>query len=243
MTTVAEIMNREVFGLAAEATCGEARRRLATQGLSAAPVVLGERALGFVSWRDLVDAPADQAVAARMTTPAIVVAASDAVDQAARLFAERGLHHAPVVDPAGRMVGFLSLIDLLRALEHLPASHPSNTLRRDPHTGALWSDDARLDPEHAEAAPDGPGVVIVVELRPGHREQVIVVEECAAVRPRIRELAAALSGSRPFARELAHGGLHVRWSVIADPAERLRVRDRAIELVDVRERLARSERI
>jgi CBS domain-containing protein len=238
MSTVADVMNRELLALSGEAPSGEARFRLASQGISAAPVVAGDRPVGMVSWRDLAGAPDDLPVAARMSSPPIVVSADAPIVEAALDLARRGLHHAPVVDGDGRVVGFVSALDLLRALFDLPPRHPPATLRRDPHTGALWGDDARLDPPHAEAAPAAPGVLVVVEQH-GHRsERVIIVEACDELRARVREIVAALAASRPFAREIAHGDLRFRCAVIDDPAERLRVRDRALELVDVREQLA-----
>jgi CBS domain-containing protein len=240
MSTVADVMNRELFTLSGEAPSGEARFRLASQGISAAPVVAGDRAVGVVSWRDLAGAPDDLPVGARMSTPAVVVQAETPTVEAALLLARRGLHHAPVVDAEERVVGFVSALDLLRALFELPPRHPAATLRRDPHTGALWSDDARLDAPHAEAAPTAPGVLIVVEQR-GHRsERVIVVEACDELRVRVREIVVALAASPPFAREIERGALRFRCAMIDDPGERLRVRDRALELVDVREQLARG---
>ena len=45
-----------------------------------------------------------------------VLGPRDSIEEAARALVEREVHHAPVVDSAGRTVGFISVIDLLRAL-------------------------------------------------------------------------------------------------------------------------------
>lgn len=51
-----------------------------------------------------------------MTSPAITVAADQPVREAVRTIVRESVHHLPVVDPAGRLVGILSPHDLLDAL-------------------------------------------------------------------------------------------------------------------------------
>jgi CBS domain-containing protein len=222
---VDDVMNTEVFALDPESTCQNARARLLAHGLTAAPVV-----------SDVADALPELRVGARMTTPVLALRRHASIEEAARMFAERGLHHAPVVDDDERVVGFVSVVDLLRGLFDLPARHPSSRLRRDPHTGALWTDDAPLDPAHAEAAPASPGVLVLVERHHGS-ERVIVVESCDDLRSRACAVLAGLRAVPPFARELRHGELLFRCAELPDADERLRVRDLAIQLVDVRAHL------
>jgi CBS domain-containing protein len=50
-----------------------------------------------------------------MQTQLVVVGASDSLAAVARLFSDEGIHGAPVVDEQGRVVGVVSVSDLLRA--------------------------------------------------------------------------------------------------------------------------------
>jgi len=58
-------------------------------------------------------------------TPVHVVAASDALTDAAQLMSDAGLSHLVVIEPASRRpVGMLSTLDLARALAAFPERHP-----------------------------------------------------------------------------------------------------------------------
>jgi CBS domain-containing protein len=50
-----------------------------------------------------------------MQSPVVALAPDDPIHVAYRLFAQEGIHGAPVVDDLGRVVGLLSSSDLLRA--------------------------------------------------------------------------------------------------------------------------------
>ena len=63
-------------------------------------------------------------VADIMTRPAICIAASAQLTQAAALMAFEGVSRLPVVDAAGRVVGILSALDLLRWMDDRTATNP-----------------------------------------------------------------------------------------------------------------------
>ncbi|GAA1951456.1 CBS domain-containing protein [Kitasatospora viridis] len=52
-----------------------------------------------------------------MTEPAVTVRQDQTIDDAAGFLRADGLHHLPVVDATGRLVGLLSLVQLLEALK------------------------------------------------------------------------------------------------------------------------------
>jgi CBS domain-containing protein len=54
-----------------------------------------------------------------MTSPAVTVAAEDTVEHAAALMYDRGLKRLPVVDPAGRLIGIVSRVDVLAVYDRL----------------------------------------------------------------------------------------------------------------------------
>ena len=77
--------------------------------------------------RDQTDSPSAVALMPRtarelMMPIAITIAAKASVAQAAALMAIEGVHHLPIVDPTGKMVGILSTMDIVRWLARASAS-------------------------------------------------------------------------------------------------------------------------
>jgi len=187
--TVGEVMNREIFSLRPSESVEDALGYLNVLGISGAPVVEGGKPVGVVSYRDLV-APnrAGTTVRDRMTTPAITVTAAAELEVAARMLAERGVHRVVVVDENGRAIGVASSLDLLRGMTGVPASHPATFPHLDLATGMTWSDDLPFDLEHAELAPKGPGVLILIRGGAGVPERKVWAESCDDVRDRLLKM-------------------------------------------------------
>ncbi len=81
---------------------------------------------GYHAWRRMVDPVAYHAQRHKaegvtagdlMTSPAVTVSASDTVEHAAALMYARGLKRLPVVDPAGRLIGIISRVDVLSVFD------------------------------------------------------------------------------------------------------------------------------
>lgn len=158
---VEEVMNREVFALNPRNSVQRAREAILALGITAAPIVDDDgKPAGMVSLRDLVSERRGDTVGERASEFSVCVRASDPIEHAARLMAEGRFHHLPVVDAAGRVVGFVSALDLLCGMLGLPAPHPAAFPHVDERTGLVWTDDRPLGYEHVEAAPDGPGVLV-----------------------------------------------------------------------------------
>ncbi len=239
--TVAEVMNRELFHVAADETARRALDELLVLGISSAPVLDGTmRPVGVVSVRDLVKAPPHATVRMRMTPRPTVVGPHDTVEEAARRLVEGGLHHAPVVDAEGRAVGFLSVLDALAALIGMPARHPPMFPHYDAEVGVTWSDDQPLDRAHASAAPSGAGVIALVHGGAGLPERVVWAGACDDLRRFVDELVASGAASLGELQWLfEHGRLRFRWAAVADPADRERAAARAVERMRDDERRAR----
>ncbi len=75
------------------------------------------RLRGVVSLRDLIVARPETRIAAVMTTRVISVQAEDDQETVARLFEKYGLLALPVVDRAGRLVGVVTVDDVLDVVE------------------------------------------------------------------------------------------------------------------------------
>jgi CBS domain-containing protein len=119
-TTVADIMNRELVYLADGARAELARGPILAFGITAVPILdEDERPVGVVSLRDLLDG----AKASRGEIATVEDTAT--VHEAAERLGRTDYHHLVVVDRAGRAVGMVSALDLLRALVGQSPRHPS----------------------------------------------------------------------------------------------------------------------
>jgi CBS domain-containing protein len=57
-------------------------------------------------------------VSTLMTTELIKIMSSTSLNDAKKLLEDHGIHHLPVVDPMGDLVGILSQSDFLKTLDH-----------------------------------------------------------------------------------------------------------------------------
>ncbi|HTQ41975.1 MAG TPA: CBS domain-containing protein [Polyangiaceae bacterium] len=98
----------------------DALRQMVRCDVGAAAVVDGQRAIGIFTERDAVfrvllegREPAMTPVSDVMTTPMLSVGPLDDPHDARRIMVAKGIRHLPVVDSDGRVVGMLSLRDVM----------------------------------------------------------------------------------------------------------------------------------
>lgn len=174
---VSEVMNHEVLRFDRDAPVPSALALLLRMGLTTAPVVDGNgHPVGVVSLRLLVQAEAGTKVGAVMVTPALVAGPETSLLDAARLLDVANLHHLAVVDEHQGMVGFVSSLDLLRGIIGAPARHPDSFAHWDKETGAAFSNDRPLDPDHIGGTPHAAGLVVIVRGGAGRPERVVWAE-------------------------------------------------------------------
>ena len=118
MTTVAEIMTREVLSVDPAVLLVEAAERMHERHVGAALVLEGEQLLGILTERDLLRAVASrtiegETVADWMTHRPETIEPSDTTGHAATLMIHGGFRHLPVLED-GRVVGVISIRDLMR---------------------------------------------------------------------------------------------------------------------------------
>lgn len=122
---VGELMSSDPLVVAPEDTLGEVAERVLKRGETSAVVAEYGRIIGILTTHDLVRAsamrvhPSEGRVRQWMTAEPVAVSASSSITAAARLMAEYGIHHLPVVD-GERPVGMLHLHDPLRREGELP---------------------------------------------------------------------------------------------------------------------------
>lgn len=122
-----QVMNAPVVTLAAGDAVARAWRVLRDRRIRQAPVVDGgSRLVGIVSERDLltaIDLEGDlvietlqRQVADVMTTPVVAAAPATDIRHIAAVMLEQGVDGVPIADEAGRLIGFVSRSDILRAV-------------------------------------------------------------------------------------------------------------------------------
>lgn len=186
---VREIMNPELFSVREHEQAEDVMRYLTALGITAAPVLDAKHVpIGFVSLRDFLRHGDTSTVGEIMSFPVDVVDADATVEDAADRLIEHNRHHLPVVDAYGRAIGFVSLLDIVRALRGHPVQHPETFPHHDPVTGLTWCDPLRFDDEAVMRSPAGPGIYVLVRSIPHHRDRAVWSEASPQVRTRLREL-------------------------------------------------------
>jgi CBS domain-containing protein len=128
MATVAEVLSRKgVHTISPKNSLRDAASRMAEKKIGSLLVVSESHYLeGIITERDIIRAIADMAdldstvVEEYMSRNPIVVRPEDSLVIAAQKMIHHGIRHLPVVDSAGKLLGVLSIRDVLR---HLIGEH------------------------------------------------------------------------------------------------------------------------
>src|SRR3954465_7209583 len=120
MTTVGEVMNRNLLTVDPHLSLHDAAARMSERGVGAALVISNDHVAGILTERDVLRAVATGGVdgthvAAWMTRDPETVDAGESTGQAAAVMIHGGFRHLPVVE-GERPVGIVSIRDLMRAL-------------------------------------------------------------------------------------------------------------------------------
>jgi CBS domain-containing protein len=114
---------REIWSVEAGEPVLAAIRMMAERGVGALPVLQDGRLAGIVSERDYARkvilmgrASADTPVSQIMSSPVVTVTPEERVRRCMELMTEKRIRHLPVVDAGGRLIGMVSIGDLVRAV-------------------------------------------------------------------------------------------------------------------------------
>jgi CBS domain-containing protein len=119
VTTVGEIMTREVFVTEPTVSVAEVASSMLRSRIGSAVVMQGSMLLGIVTERDVLRAaaggsdPSASRVSEWMTADPVTSEADVDVDEAIELMMSHGFRHLPVLED-GRIVGIVSLRDIVR---------------------------------------------------------------------------------------------------------------------------------
>ena len=119
MPLVSEHMTRSLLTVSAEATLGDAAAAMAERGVGAVVVLEGESIAAILTERDVMKAVAagkdgSASVNEWMTSHPDTIEPSDTTDHAASLMIHGGFRHLPVVEADGKVVGIVSIRDLMK---------------------------------------------------------------------------------------------------------------------------------
>jgi CBS domain-containing protein len=137
MTSLADIMRRDVLGVAPEDTLGFAAEQMAERDVGAVVVVDYGRLIGILSERDILRAVAGRVHSSEarvrdwMTADPKTASPQTPPEEAARVMVEHGFRHLPVVEDE-QAVGIVSIRDVMRwtvqeTVEAGPAEAGSST--------------------------------------------------------------------------------------------------------------------
>ena len=120
MTTVGEVMNRNLLTVDPHLGLQEAAERMSERGVGAALVISNDHVSGILTERDVLRAVATGGVdgthvAAWMTRDPETVDINEPTGQAAAVMIHGGFRHLPVVD-GDLPVGIVSIRDLMRVV-------------------------------------------------------------------------------------------------------------------------------
>jgi CBS domain-containing protein len=130
LRTVGELMSSPVVTALPDDSVAAASERMRDHGVGSVVVVDGDRPIGILTERDLVRwgaagvDPGASKVAEWMTGEPDTVAPGLSVQEAYDSLAAHGYRHIPVVE-GDRLVGIVSMRDLLRGASIQPVVHPS----------------------------------------------------------------------------------------------------------------------
>ena len=128
--TVADVMSSPAVTAVSSETVAEASTRMHAHGVGSVVVVDGERPIGILTERDLVRfsasgaAAADTKVSEWMTGEPDCIPATRSVQEAFTDLDDHGYRHLPVVE-GDRLIGIVSLRDLMEVAHIQPVVHPS----------------------------------------------------------------------------------------------------------------------
>ncbi len=140
-TQVRDVVARDVVTVNESATLETAARHMAARKVGAAVVVRAARNIGLLSERDVVERigagvdPSRYTAGDAMTSPLIVAHGDDTVRSVLGQMATLCIRHLPVLDAEGRLLGMVSLGDLL---VRLVEPHVDIDLRSEQQGASPW---------------------------------------------------------------------------------------------------------
>mgnify|MGYP001767143371 CR=1 FL=1 len=166
----AEIIERDVLTVGPDVTVTEVDRLMSIHGIGGVPVVDDDKVIGIVSRRDIraiVNRRGGDRVSSIMTPEPLVARESITIDEAFDMMYSRKVERLPVVNTQNRLIGIISMQELLEKSQYPTAIRDGNgNLRVAAAVGPFDHARAMM---LAEAGADA----IVVDCAHGHNLNVV----------------------------------------------------------------------
>jgi len=121
VSQILEEKGHDVLQIEAEASVHDAVKQMVAANVASLLVAEGGEITGIITERDYlrrvtVEGRTDEGTAVRevMSSPLIVVTPQTSIDECMALMTDRRIRHLPVVDDQGRVVGIVSIGDIVK---------------------------------------------------------------------------------------------------------------------------------
>ncbi|MDK2892746.1 CBS domain-containing protein [Methanohalophilus sp.] len=137
-TLIKDIMVTDVASITLPASRDEVLSIFKEKQVSGVPVLKDKKVIGIVSRSNLLSNPEEEQVALLMTRDPRVVSPDENIKVAARILLEAGFRRLPVVVDDGRLVGMITVADIVRSMASLDIDDPIGNYLERKGTGAVW---------------------------------------------------------------------------------------------------------
>jgi IMP dehydrogenase len=165
-----ELIERDVLYVESSATVADAERIMHQYSIGGVPVIEKGKIIGIVSRRDvraIVQKRGDEKITAIMTRKPIVADEDISADKALEVMYTNKVERLPVVDPKGRLIGIITMQDILEKHQYPNASRDANgSLRVAAAVGPF-------DFARAELLDQNGVDALVVDCAHGHNMKVV----------------------------------------------------------------------
>jgi len=131
-------MTQDVVSVEIPGNRDDVLKILKRTGISGVPVIKDGQIVGIITRKDLLRKPDETQLGLLMTPNPITIGPGETIADAARLMIRHGIRRLPVVED-GRLVGLLSVSDLILAIAQMKCSIPIRSVYTS-QTFAIWEE-------------------------------------------------------------------------------------------------------
>lgn len=136
---VSDYMTSDVVTVDIPGNRDDVLKILKRTGISGVPVLKSEKLVGIITRKDLLHKPEENQLALLMTPDPLTIRPDVSLSEAARMMRQRHIRRLPVVDETKKLVGLISIADLILAIARMKIEEEIDDVYTSP-TFALWEE-------------------------------------------------------------------------------------------------------